>query len=90
MKNLFFAAVAGLLLICQPSAAESSFCIGESSTGFKWNGSDWVVPNFYVNDEEFIVEETDHSETNEPDIFVANGLGNNTPATTVTGVCWFR
>lgn len=52
-----FSAVIAMTAPTIAIAQEQFICLGEKATGFKWNGKDWAIANFTVNDDKFLVQE---------------------------------
>ncbi|MEE1611860.1 hypothetical protein [Microvirga sp. CF3016] len=53
------------VLVIRPdtaSAFEQYLCIGEKATGFNWNGSAWVQATFKVDNDKFLIQETEPTE----------------------------
>src|SRR5262245_65466236 len=46
-----------MLLVSPAAALEKYLCIADQSTGFKWDGSEWVTASFRIDNMKFVVYE---------------------------------
>jgi hypothetical protein len=64
-------------------ALEKYLCVADQSTGFKWSGSDWVIAQFQIASEKFVVREVDEYDSVSGKVnFEVVKLGEDLPAST--------
>jgi hypothetical protein len=62
MGGVFTSSLSWLFLglLASPTfALEKYLCVAEQSTGFKWDGSNWVIAKFKVDDGKYVVREVE-------------------------------
>lgn len=58
MTMRFVLGIVLLGLMCGPARSAQQFlCLGDKSTGFKWNGTEWAITKFSTKDDRFILQE---------------------------------